>query len=99
PPPPSTPFPYTTLFRSSYRFSLASSGRNGREPSHVRMLLAGTDEQPRALAQAIAVGRAVALARDLANTPSARKSPGWLAGEALRSEEHTSELQSPYDLV
>src|SRR5207248_6396166 len=24
--------------------------------------------------------------------------PGWL-GERLRSEEHTSELQSPYDLV
>jgi len=30
------------------------------------------------------VGRAVALARDLANMPSGTKTPGWLAGEAVR---------------
>jgi leucyl aminopeptidase len=72
------------LMLGSYRFSLASSGGNGREPGHVRMLLSGADGQPRPLEQAIAAGRAVALARDLANTPSACKSPSWLAGEALR---------------
>jgi leucyl aminopeptidase len=68
------------LLLGSYRFSLKSA--TPPEPGHVRVLLAGSNGQPGALEEGITVGRAVALARDLANTPSARKSPRWLADEA-----------------
>jgi leucyl aminopeptidase len=37
-----------------------------------------------AIGRAEATGAAVCLARDLANTPSARKTPAWLAAEAAR---------------
>jgi leucyl aminopeptidase len=70
------------LLLGSYRFSLRSSAR-ASEPGHVRVLLAGQNGQPGVLDEAVTVGRAVALARDLANTPSARKTPRWLADEAV----------------
>src|SRR5437867_7262754 len=73
PPPASTLFPYTTLFRSCRadgRCPPASSGRGvPRAPSST----------PRA------------------RGPSSRRAPACSAPG--RSEEHTSELQSPYDLV
>jgi leucyl aminopeptidase len=70
------------LLLGSYWYSLRSTPA-AAEPGHVRLLLAGGNGQPGVLTEAIAVGRAVALARDLANTPSARKTPRWLADEAL----------------
>src|SRR5438094_7464677 len=57
PPPRSTLFPYTTLFRSGLRWG---AHLRARRPAH----------------------------RD-----------DSIAGDLRRSEEHTSELQSPYDLV
>jgi leucyl aminopeptidase len=42
------------------------------------------DEHSAPVARAEAIAGAVALARDLANTPSATKSPRWLADEAVR---------------
>lgn len=70
------------LLLGSYRFSLRSTARAGG-PGHVRVLLAGRNGAAGVLDEAITVGRAVALARDLANTPSARKTPRWLADEAM----------------
>ncbi|MBO0776308.1 MAG: leucyl aminopeptidase family protein, partial [Actinobacteria bacterium] len=46
-----------------------------------RLLLAGTDAAA-AVDRAAVVAGAVALARDLANTPSAVKTPAWLASQA-----------------
>src|SRR6266516_6081989 len=61
-PPRSTPFPYTTLFRSR------------------RLPRAGTDLERHSRRGIV-------------------PAPGRARGGAARSEEHTSELQSPYDLV
>src|SRR5207248_11471944 len=89
PPPPPTPLPYTTLFRSR-------------------------DEQPLVQGDEPVVdlaGRGVVTRRDqldhLAHVLSSQMrghgdDPGRSQahqGERVRSEEHTSELQSPYDLV
>jgi leucyl aminopeptidase len=63
---------------------------NGDRPSRttiVRLVApAGRAPQPLAIAVARAqvLGRATGLARDLANTPSGHKDPGWLAGTAAR---------------
>src|SRR5207248_8511820 len=82
PPPSSTLFPYTTLFRSprgDLRRALRRCARRGRS---------GTDR---------------ARARRKRGTPprraSARESRPVPPMARSRSEEHTSELQSPYDLV
>ena len=45
--------------------------------------MAGPDGHADALAAARTVAGAVALARDLTNTPSGRKTPAWLADEAV----------------
>jgi leucyl aminopeptidase len=72
------------LLLGSYRFSLASKPASGG-PTEVRLLVPEGDEQAAAaVAAARTVAGAVGLARDLANMPSSRKSPAWLAGEAAR---------------
>src|SRR5437868_12425871 len=65
PPPRSTLFPYTTLFRSPYRVP----------------------------------GQKVACGRERKRMAARRRSRHPVAGAARRSEEHTSELQSRFDLV
>src|SRR5437762_7621343 len=76
PPPSSTLFPYTTLFRSvSRRGFLAASG---------------------ALVVSFSL---LPVARLLAQQAPAAKPPGSLGNTPMRSEEHTSELQSPMYLV
>jgi leucyl aminopeptidase len=73
------------LLLGSYRFSLASGAAREGAPGEVRLLVsAGDQEATAAVSAARAVAEAVALARDLANMPSSRKSPAWLAGEAAR---------------
>src|SRR5207248_10824845 len=72
PPPRSTLFPYTTLFRSDGLSSSASV------------------PAPAQCSSFAGIGGA--------STPGAKSSP-LSAPPFLRSEEHTSELQSPYDLV
>jgi leucyl aminopeptidase len=72
------------LLLGSYRFSLAS-GTAQAGPRRVRLLVpAGDEGATAAVSAAQAVAEAVALARDLANMPSSRKTPAWLAGEAAR---------------
>jgi len=73
------------LLLGSYRFSLASGAAREAGPSKVRILVPADDEEATAAVSAArAVAGAVGLARDLANMPSSRKTPAWLAGEAVR---------------
>jgi leucyl aminopeptidase len=52
------------------------------EPGEIRVLLAGPDSRAALVERAATIAGAVALARDLANTPSMIKTPEWLADEA-----------------
>jgi leucyl aminopeptidase len=69
----------------SYRYDFAPADRKGTPRGAVWLLAlepADSDAASTAVARAAAIAGAVALARDLANTPSARKSPRWLADQA-----------------
>src|SRR5207248_7638116 len=94
PPPPH--FPYTTLFRSIHF-------RSRNETASI------SESQPATMPAATAPGR-----HDATNGTSAEPRPKYRVGSRrtaptcrtsierpvhTRSEEHTSELQSPYDLV
>jgi leucyl aminopeptidase len=79
------------LLLGSYQFSLAPHRETGEgdadHPGEIRLLVADTAAGAAAVAavdEARAVAEAVALARDLTNMPSARKTPAWLASEAVR---------------
>src|SRR5207249_11694062 len=91
PPPRSTPFPYTTLFRSTLAHkTLVEPGRGPEEL--LEMALDPADSVRRSAGrQALWV-----LARE--NVPQ-RPSLVLRVRAARRSEEHTSELQSRFDLV
>jgi leucyl aminopeptidase len=67
----------------SYEFAMKSAGPAPAEPGEVRLLLAAASARA-VVERAVTVAEAVALARDLANTPSMVKSPAWLADEAVR---------------
>src|SRR5699024_12353921 len=77
-PPPSTLFPYTTLFRST------SSGNSVSGRSRII--------QPGALVRSSRASSLAGISRILCET-------GGSGGADQRSEEHTSELQSRFDLV
>jgi leucyl aminopeptidase len=66
-----------------YRFVIRS-GPQEASPGEVQLLWADPEAASVAIRRATAVAQAVAVARDLANTPSAVKSPQWLADEAYR---------------
>src|SRR5690606_41657029 len=84
-PPRPSPFPYTTLFRS--RAALHLDGRPRLEGLLEARVAIGHDEQRGGQAAALQIGQQAA--------PRRR---GFGGGE-LRSEEHTSELQSRENLV
>src|SRR5438105_12192396 len=84
PPPRSTLFPYTTLFRSA-AFDRDRPRRSLPRRRHAdRPAVVLADDHARRLEDAREVHRVVEIA---------------LARRAVRSEEHTSELQSRVDLV
>src|SRR5207248_6654886 len=87
PPPPSTLFPYTTLFRSilepAPNLHPARLEVAVSFPDENHLLLAGVEDRIRRHNDGHSAGR-----RHL-----------HVGEHAGRSEEHTSELQSPYDLV
>ncbi len=66
-----------------YRFRIRSEPDDAG-PGAVRLLSAEPEVAAAEVSRATAVAQAVAVARDLANTPSAGKSPQWLADEAVR---------------
>jgi leucyl aminopeptidase len=70
------------ILLGSYQFTMKSAGPPAKDPGEVRLLLAGPASRAGLVERAAAVAGAVALARDLANTPSMIKSPEWLAVEA-----------------
>src|SRR5207248_9826550 len=98
-PPKSTPFPYTTLFRSErggvgHQLARDREGRAGRERDADHRPGSGVVE---AVDRRLARGKdLVAVLDDLVGREAAFGAPE--VHRAARSEEHTSELQSPYDL-
>src|SRR5690606_40520982 len=93
-PPPPTPFPYTTLFRS-----LSKTPRRARLPDFTaRWRVAEPPASPPACSPVVARGTI------RWDGPALHRSAGTLGlrgkiALALRSEEHTSELQSRENLV
>jgi leucyl aminopeptidase len=67
----------------SYRFSLRSLPVPAA-PGEVRLVTEDPEASAGQVSRAAVIAAAVALARDLANAPSAGKSPEWLAAEAIR---------------
>src|SRR5207249_7094983 len=95
----STLFPYTTLFRSIYNRVLADE-----EAKAVRNYLSGKYARLKeALPAALKLPGAGQLLERVANPPPVQMLvPGFTARQLpvdLRSEEHTSELQSRFELV
>src|SRR5207253_11173164 len=96
PPPISTLFPYTTLFRSRPR----PCQKPSREFAHHHRACASGLRRPRGTARARKPGRcAAATARSPLTTSTETAAPGGPQIRAKRSEEHTSELQSRGHLV
>src|SRR5207248_10717125 len=85
-PPRPTLFPYTTLFRSPAIFAVAP-GTDATWPPHAASAAAPAPSTPAAKTRR----RVVPVAPATPATP--------VVAMTHRSEEHTSELQSPYDLV
>src|SRR5256885_8783846 len=94
-PPRSTLFPYTTLFRSS-----SGSGRLPMVRSRATVSSNDTNDTTPAAAEPAATG-ADAFTADIGLLPHHTGDPevNFSATELFRSEEHTSELQSPCNLV
>src|SRR5207248_11036536 len=92
PHPPPTLFPYTTLFRS-----LPETGRVCRAVEHVGevVVIAANEVQPVDPIRHL-FGHAADVAADNRSPVHERLADHQ---RSVRSEEHTSELQSPYDLV
>src|SRR5207248_6293302 len=91
PPPIPTLFPYTTLFRSGIERADPDSGNTVGDRDADQAGAARERVDPYA---GDAVGD-----RDIGQAGAAAERPLPDAGDTARSEEHTSELQSPYDLV
>src|SRR3989454_11788682 len=95
-PPRSTLFPYTTLFRSNVRsFCLSGLGDQQAIPEIGAVLRAQCSEAllPAAAAEIVGETREAGVHAPGRELGEARHGP------ADRSEEHTSELQSPCNLV
>ncbi len=70
------------ILLGSYQFTMKSPGPQSGESGEIRVLLAGPASRAALVDRATTIAGAVALARDLANTPSMIKTPEWLASEA-----------------
>src|SRR2546426_12509688 len=95
-PPRSTLFPYTTLFRSLNLFADAGDAwAPGASPRLTRLRSAGLELAGRVtLSYDFPLSVRLGVAQPLAAPPS-----GAARRPQVRSEEHTSELQSPCNLV
>jgi leucyl aminopeptidase len=73
------------LLLASYRFSLAGDAATGGGPAggEACLLVAEQSGHADVVSAAGTIAGAVALARDLTNMPSGRKTPAWLAAQAV----------------
>src|SRR5438067_5024186 len=83
-PPRFTLFPYTTLFRSGDAGACASHGQTARQGRKPDIVGRSLRRSRAGHGRSLDLGRSLDRAR---------------CGEEIRSEEHTSELQSRFDLV
>ncbi|MDA8369584.1 MAG: leucyl aminopeptidase [Nocardiopsaceae bacterium] len=67
---------------ASYTFTLAASPAKPEPAQVIELLTADPDAVSEPVRRGVALAKATALARDLINTPSATKSPAWLAERA-----------------
>ncbi|MEP7023897.1 MAG: leucyl aminopeptidase [Actinomycetota bacterium] len=70
------------ILLGSYTFALKSGEPDADPAGEVRLLAPSESGAAAAISRAQVIADAVALARDLTNTPSTVKSPSWLAGRA-----------------
>src|SRR5256885_14272552 len=95
-PPRSTLFPYTTLFRSAHRIRCETLRENKE------LAPRATDRSSRRPDRALHSIRIPIRLQSIYRRTKAlllQSACGYLSQSALRSEEHTSELQSPCNLV
>jgi leucyl aminopeptidase len=71
------------LLLGSYSYGLRTGERKQESVGAISVHTRTGDAARTAVGRAEITGHAVCLARDLANTPSARKTPAWLAAEAV----------------
>src|SRR5207248_5308066 len=97
--PTSTPFPYTRLFRSDMRQKLHELRGKWAEADQTAEMLVRCLPERDALAFQCLLVRDLFLILELYGSclRKAREGLGSQAPVIPRSEEHTSELQSPYD--
>src|SRR5699024_11519773 len=93
-PPPPTPFPYTTLFRSLGRTTTDGASETMIRIPHPFKKKESPPAPGQTLPGTTAPGSSPALTIDQLLEPLAAR-----ASYEYRSEEHTSELQSRFDLV
>src|SRR5256885_11789059 len=99
-PPRSTLFPYTTLFRSDAQGNLAPVGnQNFLKHEGPRDLVPAPVRRPKPSVEPIALSRRGMRSRQGVVPLAASLACRLLDHEQGRSEEHTSELQSPCNLV
>src|SRR5699024_11869767 len=91
-----TLFPYTTRFRSTVG-TAGTAGIGGRSPGRCRTASAGSAGSAERLVPTALVGLMVRT--DVAAALPAVGCPVPVLAVPARSEEHTSELQSRFDLV
>src|SRR5207249_11063558 len=95
PPPRATPLPYTTLFRSLRKDSTGARNRHASGPS-----LGDQRRRPVPACLHVTVKEHIACHdRHHASSDRQTDSAGVRRDNGARSEEHTSELQSRFDLV
>jgi leucyl aminopeptidase len=74
------------ILLGSYRYSEKSADADSdRGAGLAEVALTGTGQAGQAIAEATTIAAATALARDLTNTPSLRKTPQWLADAAVQA--------------
>src|SRR5690606_41632746 len=98
-PPPSTPLPYTTLFRSSLTGHLVLSTVHTNDAPGAITRLVDMGVQPFLVASSLIASLAQRLVRRLCSNCKQPYEPTQEELEEVRSEEHTSELQSREKLV